>query len=133
MFHSYAGTVSVGRVLQAISVYCDLLLAERFTVGNGEVRDGDNLIASYTWKGDVPFFEFKDSIAGMGETIEFWKKKQFVLSRYLDNARMQDLAMYLVQEVRRLISLEDALQIRFVRDTLKVKKKGMTGLLLSES
>ena len=112
---------SVGRILHCLSQYCDTYhrLCENACVDDGKITYHGEIIAYYSWPADknddVPAINFVECKSIKNDLIENFNKNQRWEKPFLDEQMPQTVA-YLVQEIRKIISLEEALSIKFIRD-----------------
>lgn len=126
---------SCGRVLYGLEVFCESnhRLFETATVGSGEVKYYDEIVATYTWPGvDEPlvsedlktvkalddrplftFFEFDRHSKGLAARFT---EAQFQRRPYMDDRQVLMNLSYTIQEVRNCLTFDEALHIRHIRD-----------------
>jgi hypothetical protein len=107
---------SVGRILHAINMYCGLQIAEEVQVGDGKVSLHGLPLAEYIWEGgDIPVFNF-DVCCVRKDMIEEFKLNQFFFQPFINNDIFVDYVKYIVQEIRKSLTFEEALKIKFFKD-----------------
>ena len=135
-YSGYRGR-SAGRILHCLDTYCDTYhprLQETACVGDGKITYQNTQIAYYYWpdemssldrqqwasipeveESDVPIIHFCDNSKLDASLIQRFNRNNFISRPFLDEM-MPQTADYLVQEIRKVISLDDALAIQFIRD-----------------
>ncbi len=122
LMSSYSGYrgQSVGRILHCLDVYCPTnhRLCENASVGDGVVKYHGNIIARYVFsaEGDIPQFEFLPLKGERDSLHKEFEKNQFFYQPYLDNPAAVMNFKFLVQEVRKVLTFEEALIFRHIRD-----------------
>lgn len=136
-YSKYRGR-STGRILHALDVYCDTYhrLSENARIGDGDVLYHDAKVATYHWeteglrdiKGlalvalpddDVPYFDFWPTPSVSQECVNLFHRAQYLKRPFLDDFGICSVANWAVQELRHVLTYDEALAIRHVRDRLK--------------
>lgn len=104
-FYSQYRGRSVGRILHALNVYCNLHIAEHASVSENKVYyPSDKLFATFEWEGeDVPVLTFLD------HNKELYTKNQEEKKPYLDDTIGWHKKLYrdcLVDKLEKMIKVE---------------------------
>lgn len=97
-------------------------LSERAIFDGNLVKDGQNgpVFATYQWEceTDTPHFTFYPQNYPDCDLPSFkeYERKQFYIKPYIDDLEMQNSIAYIVQEAKKVVSLNEALNIREIRD-----------------
>lgn len=111
------------RILHAIHIYCGLDYSEYVQIGDGTITYHRKPFATYTWRddiknehgNDVPLLKFNGIHV---ENSERFKRDQFFLCPYLDDYSHRSSIRYVVQEVKKCMSLYEALAFQHARNKL---------------
>lgn len=119
----------VGRVCHALCVYTRRFDIDHAQVGTGSVTIHGKVFATYIWPGeklgdlqkgmlaidkpadDTPIIYFEES-----EAKKEYVKNQYIAAQFLDDPNALDNIYYAVQQLRHVLSLQDALWIKWLRD-----------------
>ena len=108
---------SVGRILHALNMICtNWWQLDHMIIGNGIVRHGHDgpILARYHWNpddetDDTPIFDFQ-------EENNPWARRQAINRPFIDDLYTWQTPEYCTQEVRKILSFDEALAIRWIRD-----------------
>jgi hypothetical protein len=124
-YSQYKGQ-SVGRVLHALETYCPFPhMVDQFQVGDGKVIIWSKDFATYVWEGDTPVFTFlpcpedERDRRGWESRKHTAEENQKIMRPFLDDLQALFFIRYVVQEIRKALTFDEALKIRHVRDVLK--------------
>lgn len=120
-YRGYKGQCA-GRVLYGLDIYCNTYhrLCEYAQIGDGTVEYHRKVVAYFEWEGNIPKFTFTDSLNTHDSNIrERFEEAQFRRFPYFDDWMVLDYVDYVIQEVRKSLTFDEALAIKHVRDFFK--------------
>ena len=110
-----------GRLLHALSVYAKGYydICKLSQVGDGRVNLGDHLVACYQWVDeDTPSFSFYDFDPLRPQIGKSLNAYQFFRQPFLDDPLLLLNLDFMIQEVRRSMTLAQAIEARYARDVV---------------
>lgn len=145
-YSQYTGQ-SAGRILHVLDVYKPGLgfRVDEVNIGNGNVTYHNYHLANYSWKDDVPEFDFgigRYTLGCFNQTNILLRKdldkNQIVRQPFIDKPEFLFNINYVVQELKKVISIYDAETAlfcikqkseEFIPDNLKIKVIAELGAL----